>query len=151
MIGRKTARDGGTVAKAILAQVRKTEQALAQSTQTDLLSIHKQLSVASAALEDAVNFIVASFKADIRAAFAGSVPYLKLTGIVLGGWQMARAALVATELLAKNAAGTDTEFLNAKISTARFFSEHVLSQATGLRTSIVEGGVGVMALAEAQF
>ncbi len=151
LIGRKTARDGGTVAKAILAQVRKTEQALAQSTQTDLLSIHKQLSVASAALEDAVNFIVASFKADIRAAFAGSVPYLKLTGIVLGGWQMARAALVATELLAKNAAGTDTEFLNAKISTARFFSEHVLSQATGLRTSIVEGGVGVMALAEAQF
>ncbi len=151
LIGRKTARDGGTVAKAILAQVRKTEQALAQSTQTDLLSIHKQLSVASAALEDAVNFIVASFKADIRAAFAGSVPYLKLTGIVLGGWQMARAALVATELLAKNAAGTDTEFLNAKISTARFFSEHVLAQATGLRTSIVEGGVGVMALAEAQF
>jgi 3-(methylthio)propanoyl-CoA dehydrogenase len=151
LIGRKTARDGGTVAKAILAQVRKTEQALALSKQADLVSIHKQLNAASLALEESVNFIVASFKTDVRAAFSGSVPYLKLTGIVLGGWQMARAALAATELLAKNRAGTDIEFLNAKISTARFFSEHILSQAPGLRTSIVEGGVGVMALAEAQF
>jgi 3-(methylthio)propanoyl-CoA dehydrogenase len=151
LIGRKTARDGGMLAKAMLAQVRKTEQVLAQSKAADLTAIYRQLSFASVALEESVNFIVASFKTDVRAAFSGSVPYLKLTGIVLGGWQMARAALVASELLAQNAPGTDTEFLRAKISTARFFAEHVMSQAAGLRTSIVEGGVGVMALAEAQF
>jgi hypothetical protein len=27
-----------------------------------------------------------------QSVFAGSVPYLKLAGMVLGGWQMARAA-----------------------------------------------------------
>ncbi len=151
LIGRKTARDGGTVAKAMLAQVRKTEQHLANSTQADLVAIHKQLVVASAALEASVSFIVSSFKADVRAAFSGSVPYLKLTGIVLGGWQMARAALVAHDMLVNNGPGLDKEFLSAKISTARFFAEHILSQASGLCTSIVEGGVGVMALTEAQF
>jgi 3-(methylthio)propanoyl-CoA dehydrogenase len=151
LIGRKTARDGGGVAKAILAQVRKTELALAQSSHPDLVAILKQLRLGSTALDDSVNFVVGSFKSDVRAAFSGSVPYLMLTGIVLGGWQMARAALVACELIANNETGVDTEFLKAKISTARFFADHILSQAPGLRTSIVEGGVGVMALAEAQF
>jgi 3-(methylthio)propanoyl-CoA dehydrogenase len=151
LIGRKTARDGGGVAKAILAQVRKTEQALAHASQPDLVAILKQLRLASTALDDAVNFVVGSFKSDVRAAFSGSVPYLMLTGIVLGGWQMARAALVASELIANNTTGVDVEFLKAKISTARFFADHILSQAAGLRTSIVDGGVGVMALTEAQF
>jgi hypothetical protein len=31
----------------------------------------------------------------VRAASAGAVPFLKLLGIVAGGWQMARAALIA--------------------------------------------------------
>jgi 3-(methylthio)propanoyl-CoA dehydrogenase len=151
LIGRKTARDGGTVAKAVLAQVRKTEQALALSTNADLVAIYKQLRTASQALEESVNFIVASFKSDVRAAFSGSVPYLKLTGIVLGGWQMARAAMVAAELVEKNAPATDIDFLRSKIATARFFAEHILSQSAGLRTAIVDGGVGVMAMAESQF
>jgi 3-(methylthio)propanoyl-CoA dehydrogenase len=151
LIGRKTARDGGTVAKGILAQVRLTEAALAKQSAGDLVAIHQQLQAASLAMEESVNFIVGAFKSDVRAAFSASVPYLQLSGIVLGGWQMARAALVASELLAGPAAGLDKEFLKAKISTARFFADHILSQATGLRTSIVEGGAGVMALTEAQF
>jgi 3-(methylthio)propanoyl-CoA dehydrogenase len=151
LIGRKTSRDGGKVAKAVLAQVRATEQRLAASSDVDLQAIHRQLVIASAALEDAIEFIVSAFKSDVRAAFAGSVPYLKLTGIVLGGWQMARAALVAQELLTQNGVGLDSGFLKAKMGTARFFADHVMTQAAGLRSSIVEGSAGVMALSEAQF
>jgi 3-(methylthio)propanoyl-CoA dehydrogenase len=88
-------------------------------------------------------------KSDIKAVFAGSVPYLKLAGIVLGGWQMARAALIATRKL--KAGEGDAKFYQAKIATARFFADHFLSQAAGFRTAILEGSAGVLALEEDQF
>jgi hypothetical protein len=81
--------------------------------------------------------------------FAGSVTYLKLAGIVLGGWQMARAALVAQQKL--DAGEGDAAFYRAKIATARFFADHFLSQAGGLRHAIVEGGASVLALEVDQF
>jgi hypothetical protein len=93
--------------------------------------------------------VVANAKSDIKAVFSGSVLYLKLAGIVLGGWQMARAALVASKKL--EAGEGDAAFLRAKITTARFFADHIVSQAGGLATAIVEGSAGVLALAEDQF
>jgi butyryl-CoA dehydrogenase len=88
-------------------------------------------------------------KTDIKAVFAGSVPYLKLAGIVLGGWQMGRAALIAADKIKQGEA--DASFYQAKIITARFFAEHYLTQAQGLRTSIVVGSVGTLGLTESQF
>jgi butyryl-CoA dehydrogenase len=149
LVGRKTARDGGAVAKGILAQVRRTEEELAAGKSHDLAAIRTQLTAGSKALEDVVNYVAANMKSDIKGVFAGSVPYLKLAGIVLGGWQMARAALVAERKLA--AGEGDPAFYRAKIATARFFADHILSQATGLRASIVEGSGAVLALAEDQF
>ena len=42
-------------------------------------------------------------------------------------------------------------FYGAKIATARFYADHVLVQAPGLRDTVVKGGAGVMALTEEQF
>ena len=108
-----------------------------------------RLAEASVALEQVVDYIAATAKTDIKAAFAGSVPYLKMAGIVFGGWQMARAALVAADKL--KAGGGDASFFQAKIGTARYFADHLLPQAVAARTAIVEGSAGVLALAEAQF
>jgi butyryl-CoA dehydrogenase len=149
LIGRKTSRDGGAVARAVIEQVRRTEQELAAHASGDLAAIRNALAAGSRALEEAVAFVVANSRADVRAVFAGSVPYLKLAGIVLCGWQMARAALVASNRLA--AGDADGAFLRAKIGTARFFADHVLSQAPGLRNAVVEGAPGVLALEESQF
>ena len=102
-----------------------------------------------AAVAECVEWIVATFSTDIKAAHAGAVPFLMLMGVVCGGWQMARAALAAKRLLA--AGEGDKSFLEAKIKTARFYADHVLSQAPGLRNTIVQGAPGVMALAEEQF
>ena len=82
-------------------------------------------------------------------AFAGAVPFLKLVGITAGGWQMGRAALVAEARLA--AQDGDARFYSAKIATARFFADHVLSQAKGLRDAVVNGSGTVMALDDEQF
>jgi butyryl-CoA dehydrogenase len=149
LVGRKTARDGGATAKALIARIRETEVALAATNQPELLAIQKQLAAGSAALEDVVAYVVANFKQDIKGVFAGSVPYLKLAGIVLGGWQMARAALIAQQKL--QSASGDAAFYQAKIATARFFADHILSAAQGLRSAIVDGSAGVLALNEDQF
>ncbi|MYM86686.1 acyl-CoA dehydrogenase [Rugamonas sp. FT82W] len=149
LVGRKTVRDGGAVAKSIIAQVRATEAQLAGVDSADFKAILAQLSSGSKDLEAVVEFVVANVKSDIKGVFAGSVLYLKLAGLVLGGWQMARAALVAQQKLDANEG--DASFYKAKIATARFFADHILSQASSLRTAIIDGSAGVLALSEDQF
>jgi butyryl-CoA dehydrogenase len=148
LVGRKTVRDAGKTAKGILAQIRNTGEELGRYKEGDLAAIRKQLAAGADALEEVVDFVVANAKADIRAVYAGSVPYLKLAGTVIGGWNMARAALAAQ---AKIAAGDTDPFYKAKIGTARFYADHILSLAPGLRTGIVGGAAGVLALTEEQF
>ena len=149
LIGRKTARNGGAVARALLARVQETEQQLARAGSADLDAIAARLSAGRAALEDAVQFVVETLGKDVRATFAGSVPYLKLAGVVLSGWQMARAALAADRML--KAGDGDAQFLQAKIATARFHADHLLTQAGALRSAAIEGAAGVLAMPEAAF
>ena len=149
LVGRKTVRDAGATAKSLLAEARATAEQLKASKHADLVAIEAQLSSAIAALEEVVTYVAGNMKSDIKAVFSGSVPYLKLAGIVLGGWQMARAALVSVDKLNQGAA--DASFYQAKVGTARFFAEHYLVQAQGLKTSIVLGSVGTLALAAEQF
>ncbi len=149
LIGRKTVRDGGATARAITAQVRATAAALTAAESADLQAIGRQLAQGADALDAVVGYVTDNIKADIKAVFAGSVPYLKLAGIVLGGWQMGRAALAASQGL--QAGQGDATFYRSKIATARFFAEHFLSQAPAFKTAIVEGGSSVLALEPEQF
>ncbi|MCX4173232.1 MULTISPECIES: acyl-CoA dehydrogenase [Paraburkholderia] len=148
LIGRKTVRDGGKVAKALLADVAETIEALGAQQGAAFESMKKYLGQGHRSLSAAVDFVVTNTKSDPNAVFAGSVPYLKLAGVVLGGWQMARALLVAAEKRAE-----DPSFYGAKIATAQFYAEHVLPLASALEASIVsaKGGESVLALSEDQF
>jgi len=149
LVGRKTLRDGGELAKNLLTQVTATAAELIGSGNAELVAIGQRLAAASTDLKSIVEFIAANGKSDIKAAFAGSVPYLKIAGIVFGGWQMARAAKIATAKLAEG--GGDGSFYKAKIATARFFADHYLSTSSAARIAIVEGSAGVLALADEQF
>jgi len=142
-VGRKTARDGGTTAKAIAARIAATEEALAASPNADAQAFGKRLKAAREAFLDAVAFIAGNTKASPNAAFAGSVPYLMLAGNLVAGWQMGRALLAAAE---RAAAGDDVPFHAAKIATARFYGDHILSKAPGVRDSIVDGAAGTLAM-----
>jgi alkylation response protein AidB-like acyl-CoA dehydrogenase len=148
LIGRKTLRDGGAVAKSLLDGIAQTVEALGSQQGAAFESMRRQLAQGHRALTAAVEFVVANTKRDPNAVFAGSVPYLKLAGIVLGGWQMARALLVAAEKRSE-----DPSFYGAKIATAQFYAEHVLPQAAALEVAIVsaKGDEGVLALSEDQF
>ena len=148
LVGRKTARDGGQGAKALSQQIETTEADLAASGSTHALAMLKRLKAAREAFISAVDFIAGQAKSDPNAIYAGSVNYLMLAGNLMAGWQMARALLVAERELA---AGNDTAFMQAKITTARFYADHILTRVPGLRDAIVEGAPGVTEMALESF
>ncbi len=144
LIGRKTGRDGGQTAKGIAAQIANTEADLLKSGSANAKAMAARLKAAREAFLNVVDFVVAGAKASPNAVFAGSVPYLMLTGNLVAGWQMARALLVAEAELAK---GNDAVFMQSKITTARFYADHILTKVPGMRDSIVDGADSVTELA----
>jgi alkylation response protein AidB-like acyl-CoA dehydrogenase len=143
LVGRKTGRDGGRTAKALAARIATTEAELAERESAASKSMARRLRAAREAFEQVVDFMVASQKERPNAAYAGSVPYVMLAGHLASGWQMARALIAAERRLAE---GDADEFLQAKVVTARFHAEHLLSRVPALRDEIVDGADSVMAL-----
>jgi hypothetical protein len=144
LVGRKIAREGGATAKAWLAHLKGFDAELGKSANADIAAMRASLAAGAAAVGEAVDFIVANAGKDVMATFAGAVPFLKLMGIVAGGWQMARAALAAEG----NLRSGDRAFCEAKIATARFYADQVLVQAPALRDTVVKGASAVMSVPE---
>jgi hypothetical protein len=144
LVGRKTARDGGRTAKGIAAQIAATEGELAASASVAARAMLKNLKAARLAFEDVVDFVARESKSNPNAVFSGSVTYLLLGGNLMAGWQMARALLAAEKALAVGEG--DRPFLEAKVTTARFYAEHLLSRAPSMRDAIVDGAESVTAL-----
>jgi len=146
LVGRKTVRDSGATAQVLIEKMKQTEKDLAAASSADAKAVLKQFIPAREAFEASVAYILANAKKEVKAVYAGSFAYLRLCGLVLGAWQMARALLVAEGLY-----DGDPHFYGAKIATARFFAENLLPQAQALSTSILEGGHSTNALAVEQF
>ncbi len=148
LVGRKTVRDGGQTARAIAQRIEKTEQALSASGSADAKAVATRLAAARQAFLAVVEFMVENGKAQPNVVFAGSVPYLMLAAKLVSGWDLARSLLAAEGMVER---GEDTAFAQAKIATARFYAEHVLTDLPGQRDAIVQGGQSVLALAPEQF
>jgi butyryl-CoA dehydrogenase len=149
LIGRKTLRDGGRFVGGLIEMIRTTVADLEASNDPVLARIGQSLGRACGDFERSVGGLAAAAQADIRQAFAGSVPYLKLAGIVLSGWQLARSAQAAHQSMAEGA--DDVPFLQAKLATAAFYADHLLPQTFAAAQAIVSGAPSVMALSEDQF
>jgi len=149
LIGRKTARDGGATARAVAADVDRVAAHCASHADASLRAIGLALAAATAALQSAIDWLVPAYGSNVRAAHAAAVPYLKLWGLVGGGWQMARAALVASKRLSEREG--DADFLRAKIATAVYYAECLLPQAEGFARTITDGSEAALALRAEQF
>ena len=149
LIGRKTARDGGATARAVADDIDKVAARLASHREPELQSIGVRLAAATEALQGAIDWLVPEYGKNVRVAHAAAVPYLKLWGLLVGGWQLGRGALIASERL--SAGEGDGDFLRAKITTARFYAEALLPQAEALAQSITEGSDAALALTADQF
>ncbi|MBU3698081.1 acyl-CoA dehydrogenase [Dechloromonas sp.] len=144
LIGRKIAREKGATILALIAEMR----AAAAELNGDLAPLGVRQLAAIESLEKAVAWIVANFSADPKAAHAAAVPFLHLFAITAGGWQMGRAAVIAR---ARRSAGDSDPFWPAKLSSARFFADHFLTQVPGLADVVVAGATGALEIDDDSF
>jgi acyl-CoA dehydrogenase len=149
LIGRKVAAEKGMTARSVIAQMQAFDKELAGASDAALSIIRRGLADGVAALNEATNWVIETYPYNVKAASAAAVPYLKLWGTVAGGWQMARAALVAKQRLDQGA--EDFDFYRGKVATARFFAEHILPLAQACKHSILHGSASVLALEVGQF
>ena len=145
LVGRKVARDKGAAATAFIATVGALGRRCGNAGGDDLTVIARRLLAGVEALGKATDWLVETYPRDPRAVAAGAVHYLRLFGIVAGGWLMARAALRAT---AKLADGDDAEYLRGKVITARFFADQYLLRAEMLAALFTEGLSSVQAASD---
>jgi len=149
LLGRKLIGDMGATATAVGKKMEKVAKECAASENADVKAIGEALLKSLAALTEVSQWMGMTGMGDMKKALACSVPYLKLWGVIAGGWQMARAAQIAAAKLA--AGDPEAEFFKAKLATAKFYTTHVLSQGAYFKKQIVEGSGDVMALSEEQF
>ena len=148
LVGRKVARDQGAAVAIFLQLVQDTIDELDLFTDEDFTAMRGALADGHAALTQATEWICRTFPEDPRRAIAGAVPYLKLFGLVAGGWVMVRNATAAEAHLGLGEG--DKKFLHAKKTTARFYAEHLLVQAPSLVWPATQPAT-TLALAEDQF
>ncbi len=148
LVGRKLLQDSGATMGALIEDMRAVEKALGNVPGDDMALIRQSLTRGIDDLEEATDCCVRVLTRDPNAALAASFNYMMLTGYVVGGWQMARAARVAQERVE---AGDDPVFHGAKLITARFYAEQILPKAGALLHAIKSGGTSTMALSEDQF
>ena len=149
LVGRKVARDGGAAAARLIAQARAEVDALTGDSDARLGRIADRLATALDSLEACTDWVVTTMRDDPRRGASGSSPYLKLMGVTVGGWLLAKGAGIARRAL--DAGEGDGAFLDDKITTAEFFAQHHLSQVPALAIQVTEGGDTVLALDEARF
>jgi hypothetical protein len=147
-VGRKVGREGGSTARLLIVDMRKTLAAL-QAEDPDLRAIGQRLASGIEAFERATEWIVINHPVNPGAVAAGSVYYLMLAGYTIGGWMMARSALAAAAL--GEAGEGDPAFLRSKRLTARFFADHLMPQATSLAEVVMGGADSVLAAEESFF
>jgi 3-(methylthio)propanoyl-CoA dehydrogenase len=144
LVGRKLPiRLGGAVGD-LLGEMAGLDAELAAVP--ELQPIRANLADAVAALREATDWLLANGLDRPVDALAGATPYLRLFGIVTGGWLLAKAAVAACELRAGG--GADAGFLDDKVVVARFYASQLLPQARGLVPAVRAGAGDLFAIPE---
>ena len=147
LVGRKVVKDQGKNLGVLIGLMKQT---LAQAeANADLADIAFELKYAIELLEQHSRAIAGQFMQSTKQALSVSVPYLMLTGLVTGAWQLAQSAVKASELLA--AGDSNVNFLKGKIETARFYHKAVLPEIRGLAYTVSNTGSVITGFDNAYF
>jgi alkylation response protein AidB-like acyl-CoA dehydrogenase len=142
LVGRKLAKDGGRGVRALFAVI--TGDIAAAKASGDVAGIAGPLEEALGELQGATMWLAQNGMADPNHAGAGTYAYMQLMGLVSLGWMWLKMAEVAQRLLADG--GEDKAFLEAKLTTARYFAARELVTAGALRRKVEAGAQSVMEL-----
>lgn len=148
LVGRKTLRDGGASVRELMDEMRQTVQDIKNGTQR-VATIREKLAEGISALEEVVEWFIAEGGDNPQLPGAAAASYLRLCGVVCGGWMMARAAGISDKELATN--GANTSFYLSKLASASFYGAQIMPNATALARTIIEGSHAVSELDETAF
>jgi alkylation response protein AidB-like acyl-CoA dehydrogenase len=143
LAGRKFARDGGAAMKALLTDLQAE---LLQPVAAAAEPVRQAALAAVGTYAQCAQEYLQAMGGDVRVLGAVAVPFLRLSGLVIGGWLQARAAARAASLLE---AGVDPDFHKGKLQSARFYAEHLLPLARGY-AGLIGGGAGAVVDADPQ-
>ena len=139
LIGRKVGRDGGAAMNELIAEMSRELQGL-ETSEPAASATRKAALEAVGLLKDSTHSLVKAHASRPDTAMAVSVPYLMLSGYVIGGWLTAKAAAIA----ARNLQGQDRSFYESKLHTARFYADQVLPNALALARVVQSGAASVV-------
>lgn len=139
LVGRKIGIRQGAAVMEFIATMREVEPAL-EAAGAEFESIRAELVRQFAALETATAWMLRTGAQDPNAVLAGSSPYLRMWGLVAGGWLMAKSALAARD--ADDANGVAAN----QLVLARFFAEQILPQCSGMLGATTAGARDLFAL-----
>ena len=142
LVGRKLAQNGGRGVQALFKMV--AEEAAAAKADPALDEYATRLEKSLGDLQASTMWLMQNGLANPDNAGAGSTAYMHQMGIVILGLMWLRMARAAQGALT---AGTDeTAFMEAKLMTARFFSERIMPDTGALRRKLEAGSDVIMAM-----
>lgn len=144
---RKLPSKGGEVARGFIAEIKGMDQILA-SCGKELQGLRGPLAEAIETLSAATEWMLTQHAIAPNNCAAGASPYLRLFGIVTGGYLLTKGAVASLERLDEGADAA--EFYGARIAVAKFYAGHILSQAAGLSGAITAGEDSMYALSSEQ-
>jgi alkylation response protein AidB-like acyl-CoA dehydrogenase len=142
LVGRKTVRDGGKVALALLDTIEQDARELLSFENDSAQALSARVTEGCGALRGVIGWLLETNASNPRAVYAGAVPYLELWGTVCGGW------MHALRLRAALQDGAAPQVVTATTLSARFFAEHMLVRAAGLASSIRFGSSSLLDFAD---
>jgi alkylation response protein AidB-like acyl-CoA dehydrogenase len=132
LVGRKLRMAEGALPRALFAELEHDLDALRAAGRDDL---QRPLAAALESVREATAWLQADHGNDPDAAAAGATPYLRLLATTLGGFLLARAALVAD----------GGALAGAKLASAQFYVTQLLPPAQALRAAVTAGSAPLRA------
>lgn len=133
LVGRKVLRDGGKTAGLVLAQIQQKIEELASHDHPVAAKTVERMNRALAAVMRATQGLASNAAADPRAAFAVSVPYQEMVGVLIGGWMH---AVMANAVLAHDSLTPEDE---RRLTEADFYGAHHLVRVHALAETVAAG------------
>ena len=135
LVFRKLPLGGGQVLEKFISEIGHLAEQLLEDDR--LCSMGQALLDGKEQFREAAVWLGGRLAGQPNDAAAGSVPFMRVAGVVVGAYYLARSAQVARQLL--DSGEGDSDFLNDKITVASFYAEQILPTVGGLVPTITQG------------
>ena len=135
LVFRKLPLGGGQVFEKFVSEIGGLAEQLIEDDRHS--SMGQALLTAKEQLSEAGVWLGSRLAGQPNDAAAGSVPFMRLTGVTVGGYYLARSAQIAQQLL--DSGKGDVDFLSDKIAVAKYYAEQILPTVAGLVPTITQG------------